>query len=169
LDHKLFIQFLRDAKSAVSASIVGLSQEASEWRPGQDSWSVLEVVNHLWDEEILDFRPRLKSIIEGDNADWDGINPRGWVTEKRYNERDLAESMAGFQAERQASLDWLNSLVNPNMDAEKTHPEYDPISAGNLLASWVAHDLLHLIQINRCKLAYFEELAKPHSISYARG
>lgn len=168
MNHKIFANCLKDNKQAISASIVGLSQEASQWKPSEMSWSVLEVINHLWDEELLDFKPRLRSILDGDNADWDEINPRGWVTEKRYNERDLNESMAGFQAERTASLEWLDSLENPDFSSKKVHPVFDPISAGDLLASWVAHDMLHLIQINKIKIDYYEKLAKPYSMGYAK-
>jgi len=168
MDHRIFIRALTNSKKVISASIIGVSQEAAQYKPGEMSWSVLEVINHLWDEERLDFGYRLRTIIEGDKRDWPGIDPLGWVTEKQYNQRDLAESMAEFQAERAASLKWLNSLGNPDLDAKKEHPVFDPISAGDLLASWVAHDMLHIIQINKVKIDYYEKLAKPHSMGYAK-
>lgn len=168
MDHKKFIHSLADGINTIPASVAGLSQEAAQWKPGEMSWSVLEVINHLWDEEILDFRYRLMSILEGDEKDWPGIDPLGWVTEKRYNQRDLAESLAGWLAERDASLEWLNSLDNPDLSLKKTHPVFDPISAGDMLASWAAHDMLHIIQINKVKIDYYEKLAKPHSMGYAK-
>lgn len=168
MDHSIFIHALANSKEAISASIIGITQEAAQWKPGEMKWSVLEIINHLWDEERLDFRHRLRTIFEGDTSDWAGIDPLSWVIEKRYNQRDIAESLAGWQAERDASLEWLNSLDNPDLNLKKTHPVFDPISAGDMLASWVAHDMLHLIQINKVKIDYYEKLAKPHSMGYAK-
>jgi len=40
----------------IRALIQDDSDEQASWRPDSDSWSVLEVINHLYDEEREDFR-----------------------------------------------------------------------------------------------------------------
>ena len=40
-----------------------VSQEQASWKPDPGTWSILEVINHLYDEERLDFRARLDSLL----------------------------------------------------------------------------------------------------------
>ncbi|MBM4003262.1 MAG: DinB family protein [Planctomycetes bacterium] len=64
--------------------------EDARWRPADGSWSIVEVVSHLCDEEEYDFRARVRSTLESPEKPWDPIDPPGWAVERRYNERDLA-------------------------------------------------------------------------------
>jgi hypothetical protein len=41
------------------------------------------------------------------------------------------------------------------------------MAAGDLLASWVAHDLLHVRQIARLRYEYVRKLAAPYGVDYA--
>ena len=59
---------------------------------------MLEIVNHLYDEEQYDFRVRLRYILESQEGDPPPIDPDGWAVERRYNERDLGDSLANFPA-----------------------------------------------------------------------
>jgi len=145
-----------------------VSLEQARWRPKPDKWSLLEVINHLWDEEIADFRARLTLMLEDTTKDWLPIDPMGWVIERKYNERDLVESLNGFLNERDASIKWLESLEQPAWDSFKEHPYAGRLSAGDLLTSWIAHDLLHIRQIVNCHLDYYEKESEPFSMSYAK-
>ena len=146
--------------------VADLSTEQARRKPDADSWSILEVVCHLLDEERYDFRVRLGHILAGSGGDFPPIDPGGWVTSRRYNAQDLAESLAAFLAERQRSLAWLGTLVDPNWDATNPVP-WGVISAGDMLAAWVAHDLLHLRQL--VELHWFLATAHmaPHRPDYA--
>ena len=88
--------------------------EQVRWKPEPDSWSILEVVNHLLDEEKLDFRMRLDITLHRTGEIWPAINPPLWVTERRYNEQDPVDSLARFLAAREESLTWLKSLTAPD-------------------------------------------------------
>ena len=37
----------------------GVGAEQARWKPAPERWSILEVLNHLYDEEREDFRQRL--------------------------------------------------------------------------------------------------------------
>jgi hypothetical protein len=45
------------------------------WKPASDEWSILEVVNHLAEEETDDFRLRLRFLIEDPTREWPAIDP----------------------------------------------------------------------------------------------
>jgi len=144
----------------------GVDDDQARWRPDADSWSILEVICHLLDEERKDFRVRLDITLHKPDETWPGIDPAGWVTEHNYNEQDLAASLQAFQEEREASLAWLKRLEAPDWEASHEAP-WGTMRAGDLLASWVAHDLLHMRQLVELYWAYNEQKVLPYSTRYA--
>ena len=149
---RLLPQMEQDAKR-VHALARGVSDEQARWKPDSDTWSILEVVNHLLDEERYDFRVRLDYTLHRPGEPWPPIDPGGWVTERRYNQRELDASLAQFLSERKDSIAWLRALPPPDWDATYEAP-WGPIQAGDLLASWIAHDLLHMRQLVELHWAY---------------
>ena len=150
----------------IGALVQGISDQQARWRPDPDSWSILEVVNHLWDEEQEDFRVRIDYTLHHPGEPWPGIDPGGWVTERRYNERDLEVSLDGFLSVRESSLAWLHQLAAPDWEVTYEAP-WGPIRAGDLFASWVAHDLLHTRQLVELHWAYTTAQLGPYSWQYA--
>lgn len=139
--------------TALSSALTAFTPEEARYKPPhpkypRGAWSVLEIVNHLADEEVEDFRCRVELTLHNPAAEWPRIDPEGWAVSRRYNERDIDESLARFVAERGRSIAWLRSLHDPDWDAVHEHPR-GPIRAGDLLASWAAHDGLHLRQISK--------------------
>jgi len=144
----------------------GVDDDQARWRPDADSWSILEVICHLLDEERKDFRVRLDITLHKPDETWPGIDPAGWMTEHNYNEQVLAASLQAFQEEREASLAWLKRLEAPDWEASYEAP-WGTMRAGDLLASWVAHDLLHMRQLVELHWAYNEQKVLPYSTRYA--
>ena len=133
----------------LAAICEGLSREDALYRADGKSWSILEVVCHLADEELLDFPKRLESTLADPGAPWDPIDPEGWASEHAYREQNLAETVALFTARRAERVAWARSLTDPDWDTAHCHPSIGPLRAGDLLAAWGVHDALHLRQISR--------------------
>ncbi len=149
------------------ALVEGMGDEEARWRPPSGGWSILEVLCHLKDEETDDFRQRLRLTLEDPAKEWPPMDPEGWVAERRYQERSLKPELAGFLAERRKSLDWLCGLKSPDWSRAHVHPRLGSMAAGDLLASWVAHDLLHVRQIARIQYEHARALAAPFKPDYA--
>src|SRR5437660_740277 len=49
--------------TAIAAIVRAMPADQVAWRPAPDAWSVLEVINHLADEEGEDFRGRLDFVL----------------------------------------------------------------------------------------------------------
>ncbi len=164
------IQKLSNRMENNASSIASLSRwvsdEQARWKPDAQSWSILEVINHLYDEERQDFRVRLEYILFRPGEAWLPINPQGWVVERQYNQRNLNESVDNFLAEREKSLAWLHGLNSPDWDATCPTP-WGQITAGDMFSAWVAHDLLHLRQLVELHWAYTNQAVKPYSTQYA--
>ncbi|HOU42135.1 MAG TPA: DinB family protein [Promineifilum sp.] len=146
----------------------GVAAAQARWRPDAESWSILEVVNHLADEEREDFRTRLDFILHRPGEAPPPIDPQGWVTARGYNQRDLAESIDRFLGERQTSLAWLRGLGAPDWATIVSAPDGSwRIRAGDMAAAWVAHDLLHTRQLVELHWAWTQQAVAPYATDYA--
>jgi hypothetical protein len=143
----------------------GIADDQATWKPDDESWSILEVICHLADEEEFDFPPRLRGILEEPNKPWPEIDPAGWVSERNYIEADLFETLSRYMNLRNEALAWLDTIDNPDWDAVHEAP-FGEITAGDLFVSWVGHDLLHLRQLVELQRFYLVEQAKPYSVDY---
>jgi hypothetical protein len=146
--------------------VAGVSQAEARFKPTPETWSILEVVCHLYDEEREDFRPRLDIALHRPTSSWPTIDPAGWVTTRKYNDRDLVQALDGLLTERESSLTWLHGLSEPNWEAEYAAP-FGPIKAGDLLASWVAHDNLHTRQLVELRRSRLLGMVAPYRVKYA--
>lgn len=146
--------------------VQGTPSDQACWRPDEASWSVLEVMGHLSDEERLDFRVRLDFTLHRPGEPWPAIDPTGWVKEHHYNEGDLQEALDGFLAAREDSVRWLMELSSPNWEATYEAP-FGQIKAGDLLAAWVGHDLLHIRQLIELHWSHLLLEVEPYRVEYA--
>lgn len=152
---------------ALRALTAGVDErEARAASPG-GGWSILDVAGHLLDEEVLDFRPRLQSMLRDASAPWPPIDPQGRAEEVRPSLGTLDETVERFADEREASLAWLRGLDAPEWEATYQHPELGPLRAGDLLLSWAAHDLLHMRQLVRLRYVALHAAAGPFDSKYA--
>ena len=158
---------LRANAEVLAALAAGVGAEQARWKPEPGQWSILEVVNHLADEEVEDFRARLDMTLHRPGEPWPPIDPQGWVTARGYDARDLHASLEKFLAARRDSLAWLEGLEDPDWSLAYRHPTAGPISAGDLLTSWVAHDHIHIRQLNRLHREYLVGALSAHSPAYA--
>jgi hypothetical protein len=160
---------LRQSAAAIVALAQGVTVEQAQWKPTPEEWSLLEVICHLHDEEREDFRQRLDLTLHHPEADWPPIHPSRWVTERAYNQRDLPTMVAAFTQERDRSLTWLDTLSHPDWSATHTHPVAGKMTAGDVLGAWVAHDHLHIRQLNQLHWQWLAIQVTPLSLEYAGG
>ena len=153
--------------AAIRSLLQDVDDEQARWRPGENDWSILEVITHLADEEPDDFRIRLRLTLEDPSQDWPATDPQAWVTERSYNQGDLAESLARFEKERQATIAWLQSLASPAWDNSKAHPAGFSLRAGDLMNSWLAHDLAHIHQLAELQAAWLSVGNTPYETGYS--
>jgi streptomycin 6-kinase len=166
VDLQSIVSQMEDNARAIRALVAGCSDHQARWKPDATSWSILEVINHLLDEERKDFRARIDLVLHRGEETWFRIDPEGWVTERGYNQRDLEPSLEGFLAAREESLAWLGELGEVAWTVGVQAP-FGWIRAGDILAAWVAHDVLHMRQLVELKWAYLVQAVEPYEVRYA--
>ena len=167
MDINYFISSLENSAKKIESLLMGVSDEQAKWKPNPDKWSILEVINHLYDEEKDDFRKRIDLTLHSQDKEWPGIDPEGWVQSHDYYNKDYKQSVDNFLDERNKSLEWLKTLQNPGWERVYQHPILGTLAAGDLLAAWTAHDYLHLRQLSNLQAGYLNILASPFSTKYA--
>ena len=151
----------------IVALVRAIPPEHARQRPTPEDWSVLEVVNHVADEEREDFRLRLDTALHRPGMTVPPNDPAAWPAARAYNERDLDESLARFLDERQRSLAWLRALAAPDWTNAIPRLSGGVLRAGDLLASWAAHDVLHLRQLVELQYHFLAARAQPFGVGYA--
>jgi len=117
---------------------------------GAGTWSAFDVIGHLIHGERTDWVPRARLIVEhGDSRPFERFDRFAQLNAAAGG--SMAARLDEFAAARAGSLRQLDALQLTAVDLDRRgmHPELGPVTLGQLLATWVAHDLDHIIQISR--------------------
>jgi hypothetical protein len=166
MEFSTLYQELQNSTEMIRALLKGITQEEAQIKPNPASWSILEVVCHLYDIEREDFREHLDFILHRQNEEYHSIDPQAWIKERHYNEQDFQAIQEKFFSERETSLAWLKGLSNSDWDITY-NSQYGSVTAGEMFSCWVAHDNLHLRQFVELRRVRIEDITKPYPIKYA--
>ena len=146
--------------AALDAMLRGLSDTWIAAHEGGDTWSAFDVVGHLIHGERSDWMPRARIILEqGDTRPFETFDRFAQFAVSQG--RTLASLLDEFASLRRENLRELMALPlsESDLDRRGRHPQLGTVTLRQLLASWVAHDLDHVVQISRVlALQYSEEV-----------
>ncbi|ADK81308.1 DinB family protein [Sediminispirochaeta smaragdinae] len=169
MDQNSIIKQLERNGRVYQELLVGFTQQQAIWKPSPERWSILETVCHLIDIEIEDFRYDLEITLFHPEQSWPSFSIEDWVVDRKYNERNLRISVEKLHEERNKSVDWLSGLGG--FDLRATHSgkgfRREPMRAGDILVSWLAHDHSHIRQIARLSWELLKKEAVPYSSEYS--
>jgi DinB superfamily len=150
-------QILARTPGVIRTLLDGLPDELLRANYGPNTWSPHEVVGHLIHGETTDWMPRLRLIMQGGEATFEPFDRNGHKALCR--EKTTAELLDLFASLREANLAEMRSLKLGATDFERRgrHPALGLVTLGQLLATWVVHDLNHTAQISKA-LAYQHRL-----------
>ena len=141
---------LRATPEVLSAWLRSLPDAWVRSNEGPDTWSPYDIVGHLIHGERTDWIPRLELLLsQGDSRPFTPFDRFAQFHESRG--KSLEELLDTFAELRRTNVGRLESygLQGSDLDRRGLHPELGPVTLGQLLATWVAHDLNHLGQIAR--------------------
>jgi uncharacterized damage-inducible protein DinB len=130
----------------------GLSESALREREGPGKWSILEVIHHLADTELV-YRYRMRMSVAQPGSRIPDYDQDRWATGLMYNRGSLETVLRGLNALRSANLEWLRGLSDEELDRAGIHAERGPESVRQIIELLAAHDLVHRNQIERIKTA----------------
>jgi hypothetical protein len=129
---------------------------------GGDTWSPFDVVGHLIHGERTDWLPRIRIVLEhGDARPFETFDRLAQFAESKG--RTMDELLDEFAALRRDNLRQLAALrlTTADLDRPGLHPQLGGVRMRNLLATWVAHDLDHIVQISRVLAGQYSDEVGP--------
>ena len=156
------VAILSRTPATLDALLRGLPDGWIMAHEGDNTWSAFDVIGHLIHGDRTDWLPRARIILEhGDSRPFDVFDRSAQFT--LYQRRTLASLLDEFAAIRRQSLDELATLPldQAALDRRGRHPELGIVTLRQLLATWVAHDLDHLVQISRALARQYSDEVGP--------
>ena len=132
----------------LDALLRGLPDPWVRENEGPDTWSSFDVVGHLIEAEETNWIPRVRHLIKhGESAVFPPFDRFGFVEKsKGQSMADMLDTFKGARARSLQDLDELR-LTTGDLSRRGRHPDFGPVTLGQLLATWAIHDLNHLGQI----------------------
>ena len=143
-----------------------ITDELILWKSNPKDWSLLEIVCHLVDEEVHDFRARVLHTLKNPELPLVPIDPIDWITQHDYAGQNFQQKVKEWEKEREASIKVLKENLASDWQNKIDHPQRGEITAYSFVCNWLAHDYHHIRQINRIKYNYLKDKSGD-SLSYA--
>ena len=141
---------LERTPSVLNELLCGLGDEWTTQNEGPETWSPFDVVGHLIHGDRTDWIPRARIILEhGETRPFDPFDRFVQFEESRGKPmKTLLDEFAALRDQNLMALQDMN-LSREDFDRRGIHPELGTVTLGQLLATWVVHDLGHVAQIGR--------------------
>lgn len=156
------IEVLARTPAVLSAMLRGLPDGWVAATEGGDTWSPFDVVGHLIHGDRTDWLPRARTILEhGEARPFEPFDRLAQFASSQG--RSLASLLDEFAVVRQTSLVDLASLrlSKTDLDRRGRHPQLGIVTLRQLLATWVAHDLDHIVQVSRVMARQYSDEVGP--------
>lgn len=144
------VAILARTPAALDALLRGLPDGWISAHEGGETWSPFDIVGHLIHGERSDWMSRVRILLEhGESRPFDTFDR--FAQFELSKGRTLESLLDEFAALRKESLGQLAALglSDADLDRRGLHPALGGVTLRQLLATWVAHDLDHLMQISR--------------------
>jgi hypothetical protein len=144
------VALLARTPATLDALLRGLPESWTRRTEGDGTWSAFDVVGHLIHGEETDWLPRVRIVLEhGDSRTFEKFNREAQFEPSAPQTLDAR--LDRFTALRRENLTQLTALKLTGADLDRTgrHPAFGVVTLRQLLATWVAHDLDHVMQVSR--------------------
>lgn len=143
------VTLLTRTSAGLASLLEGLPDTWITATEGVDTWSPYDVIGHLIHGERTDWIPRARHILAGETRPFDKFDRTAQFTVSQGKSLgDLLVEFAALRRDNIAALREMN-LTREDLDRKGMHPELGEVTLGQLLATWVVHDLDHVAQIAR--------------------
>src|SRR5258708_17945031 len=157
------ITILERTPTAIGALLAGLPETWVRATEGDGTWSPYDVIGHLIHGERTDWIPRARHIVAGETRAFEPFERMAEFTESEG--KSLVELLTTFADLRRKNVEALiaMNLTDVDLGRRGLHPELGGVTLGQLLATWVVHDLDHVAQVARTMAKVYKEATGPWS------
>lgn len=150
------INILDRTPKVLSSLLTGLPEEWTHTNEGENTWSPYDVIGHLIHGEKTDWVIRAKIILNQESRSFEPFDRFAQFEDSKG--KSLSELLEEFQTLRSTNIEELKQLnITPEtLEWKGLHPELGQVTLRNLLSTWVAHDLGHIVQVSRVMAKHYK-------------
>jgi DinB superfamily len=135
----------------LAAATSGLPAETLRYKPAPDKWSILEILGHLADVEIV-FGHRIRQMLAEEKSAIAPMDQDAWAANLGYSETPAPEMIALFGVNRHHNLRILRRVKAPDLNKSAYHPELKrDMQLSEIVEKLDSHTQNHLRQIEKLK------------------
>ncbi len=156
------IAVLERTPRTLRAMLDGLPDAWTNPDEGPDTWSPRIVIGHLVHGEKTDWIQRAEIILA--QSEHRTFAPFDRFAQFRDSDgKSVGQLLDEFEHLRSANLATLHGwhLEDAHLSLQGLHPALGPVTLRQLLATWVAHDLGHILQVSRVMAKQYRDAIGP--------
>jgi len=148
---KKHLEAAEKSPKQIAAAVSGLPEKTLRYKPAPNKWSILEILAHLADMEIL-YAYRIRQMLADKKPVIAPIDQDDWARNLGYMETPPAELVALYGLNRHHNLRLLRRLKPGDLDKGAFPPEYKKtVTVAEMVERMGGHGANHLEQIERLK------------------
>lgn len=148
---KKHLEAAEKSPKQIAAAVSGLPDKTLRYKPAPDKWSILEILAHLADVEIV-YGYRIRQMLADKKPVIAPIDQDDWARNLGYMEAAPAELVALYGLNRHHNLRLLRRLRPEDLEKGAFHPEYNKnVTVAEMVERMGGHGTSHLEQIERLK------------------
>jgi hypothetical protein len=128
--------------------IKGASASRLRKRPAPGKWSIVEILAHLADTEIV-ASWRIRAILGAPGTPLQAFDQDTWVTAGHYDRRDPRRSLELFRVLREVNLELFKTLTPEQWKQHGMHAERGVETVEHMLRLFAGHDVNHTRQVEQ--------------------
>jgi uncharacterized damage-inducible protein DinB len=144
------VSVLEKTPAEVTRRMSGLAKDVLARPEAEGKWSMLQVLRHLADSDLV-WGYRLRRVIAEDRPAIHGYDQDRWAGRLHYERADAAEALAEFRALRAGHVRLVRALSPAERKRVGVHSERGEESIEHMIRMYAGHDILHLNQLDRIR------------------
>jgi len=148
---KKHLEAAEKSPKEIAAAVSGLPPATLRYKPAPEKWSILEILGHLADIEIV-YGYRLRQMLADEKPVIAPMDQDAWARNLGYMDTPAPELVALYGLNRHHNLRLLRRLKLTDLEKSAFHPEHQKdVTVARLIEMMAGHGTNHLGQIERLK------------------
>ena len=141
------------APAKFARAVAGLSPSKMRKRPARGKWSIIEILGHLYDTEIV-YGYRIRLSLSQPGAEILGYDQATWTDQLRHRRGNARRLLDRIRVNREGNLETVAQVPRPHWERYGVHNERGRQTVRRTLELIAGHDLNHLDQIRAIRKKY---------------
>ncbi len=159
MDYKKLIEKYAAGYADLKKQLDEVPEEAIDFKPSEDAWSIREIVLHLTDSEAHAWVRGRKTVAES-GTEICVYDQNVWVKELFYAQSDHEDALELFRLLRKNMASLLEKLPEETWHRYVIHPKTGKIKLYDWVILYTDHVASHIIQIHKNLYEYFKSREK---------